>query len=219
MGVYTHSDGNWLSRRGGFLAVLIAFHILMFWALKSGFAIKIAKAITEPIKVEIIEEVKIEEPPPPPPTVQIEMPQIQVPPILVDIPNPPDPPPTALVIQTTPDPVPPAPPTPPPVVSGGTGKASPVVLKPTVRSKPDTADFYPTQSRSLQEEGLVKIRLCYDLKGKVNESTLSESSKFPKLDEAAVRMGKLFQIKPGSTDGKVEAGCVVIPVRFSLKGE
>jgi protein TonB len=140
-----------------------------------------------------------------------------VPPILIDIPLP-EPPPTVLVVQTTPDPVPPRPVIPPQVVPGtGTAKSS-VVVRPSVQSKPDTADYYPNPSRTAGEEGLVKIRLCYDLKGAVGESTLSETSKFPRLDEAAVRMGKRFKIRPGSTDGKLEAGCVVIPVRFSLKG-
>jgi protein TonB len=84
--------------------------------------------------------------------------------------------------------------------------------------KPDPQDFYPGASRSAGEEGVSKIRLCYDVKGKVNESTLAETSKYPKLDDAAVRMGKQFRLKPGTIEGKPQADCVVVPVRFSLKG-
>jgi len=126
MGVYTHSDGNWLTRRGSFLVALIAFHVLLAWALASGFAVKFIKSITEPIKVEIVDEVKPEEPPPPPPEIKMELPPVQVPPVLVDIPNPPDPPPTVLIVETTTQPVPPSPPQPPvsaptarPVVKAG----------------------------------------------------------------------------------------------------
>ncbi|HMA10307.1 MAG TPA: hypothetical protein VKO83_00370, partial [Steroidobacteraceae bacterium] len=58
MGVYTHSSGNFLTRRGGFLVALILFHLVLFWALKSGLAVKILESITEPIKVDIVNEVK-----------------------------------------------------------------------------------------------------------------------------------------------------------------
>ncbi len=215
MGVYTHSSGNWFSRRGTFLVILIAFHILLFWALKSGFATRFVQSITEPIKAEIINEVKPEEPPPPPPTVKIELPPVQVPPILVDIPMA-EPPPTAIVAETTTQKVPPTPPTPP------APPAPPSkVTAAGYAFKPDPADYYPSASRNLGEEGLAKVRVCYDLKGKPVEGgvTVDETSKFSRLDEAAVRYGKAVRVRPGTRDGKVEAGCVVVPVRFSLKGE
>lgn len=213
MGVYTHSSGNWFSRRGTFLVILVAFHVLLFWALKSGFATKFVQSITQPIKAEIINEPKPEEPPPPPPTVKIELPPVQVPPILVDIPLPP-PPPTAIVAETTTEKVPPTPPKPP---------APPAPPRNVVGAgyafKPDPADYYPSASKSLNEEGLAKVRICYDLKGKPEEVTVDESSNFSRLDEAAIRYGKAVRIKPGSVDGKQTTGCVVVPVRFSLKGE
>jgi protein TonB len=212
MGVYTHSDGNWLSRRGTFLVILIAFHMVLFWALKSGFAVKFVKAITAPIKAEIIQNKPEEPPPPPPPQVRIEQPPVQVPPVLVDIPLPVDPPPTVIIAETTTKPTPPAPPTPAPPKPA-------VVVPPGYRFKPDTADYYPNQSRNLGEEGVVKIRACYDLKGNVSEATVSESSNVQRLDDAGIRYGKALKLKPGSVDGKVSAGCVVVPVRFSLKGE
>jgi protein TonB len=219
MGVYTHSSGNWFSRRGAFLGYLIAFHLLLFWALKSGFAVKFIESITEPIKAEIINEPKIEEPPPPPPEVRIEQPKIQVPPILIDIPIPP--PPQALIVETTPDKVPPAPPVPPPPAppaSTGTGRN---VTGAGYAFKPDPADYYPSASRNLGEEGLAKVRVCYDVKGKPlpDGVAISEGSKFSRLDEAAIKYGKAVKVKPGTIDGKPQADCVVVPVRFSLKGE
>lgn len=213
MGVYTHSNGNWFSRRGTFLVILIVFHMLLFWALKSGFAVRFVQAITQPIKAEIINEVKPEEPPPPPPQVRIELPPVQVPPILIDIPMA-EPPPTVIIAKTTTEKVPPSPPTPP---------APPAPPRNVVGAgyafKPDPADYYPSASKSLNEEGLAKVRVCYDLKGKPTEVTADDSSGYSRLDEAAIRYGKAVRIRPGSTDGKVETGCVVVPVRFSLKGE
>jgi protein TonB len=214
MGVYTHSQGNWLSRRGTFLVILIAFHLALFWALKSGFAVKFVKSITEPIKAEIINEVKPEEPPPPPPTVKIELPPVQVPPILVDIPTPPDPPPTVLIAETTTEKVPPTPPTPPVVAP-----PRPVTkTAPGYAFRPDTADYYPNAARTAGEEGSTKVRICYDEKGKVHDSSVAEPSKYPRLDEAAVKYGKAVKVKPGTVDGKVQADCVQMKVTFSLKG-
>src|SRR5690606_2186969 len=114
MGVYTQTNSNWLSRRGGFLFLLIAFHVAFIFALKSGFAVKLIEQITQPIKAEIINEVVPEEPPPPPPEVQMELPPVQVPPVLVDIQLPP-PPPTAIQAPVTTEVQPPAPPPPPQV--------------------------------------------------------------------------------------------------------
>jgi periplasmic protein TonB len=211
MGVYTHSDGNWLTRRGTFLILLIAFHVLLFWALKSGFAVKFIESIAPPIVADIINEVKPDEPPPPPPQVKMEIPPVTVPPVVVDITLPVDAPTTALS-NVTDRPTPPAPP-PPPVAR------APVITKAAVTYKPDVFDYYPSTSRNLGEEGKVKIRICTDVKGKVTEATVPETSGFPRLDEAGVRIGKQFRFKPATEDGKPVAQCFVLPVSFNLKGE
>lgn len=212
MGVYTHSDGgSWFTRRGGFLVILIAFHVVLLLALKSGFAVKFVQSITQPIKAEIINEVKEEEPPPPPPEVKMELPPVQVPPVLVDIQIPFDPPPTALQAPITdkpvPPPAPPAPPAPRPVAA----------TKAVVTYKPDTFDYYPSTSRNLGEEGKLRVRLCVGTNGRVTESTIGESSGIPRLDEAGVRLAKQYRFKPATEDGKPVAQCFLLPVSFSLK--
>jgi protein TonB len=211
MGVYTQTNTNWLSRRGGFLILLIAFHLAFFWALQSGLAVKLVAKITEPIKAEIINEPEIEEPPPPPPEVQMELPPVQVPPVLVDIQLPP--PPTAIQAQVTTDPTPPPPP--PPVV-----QRSVVVTRASVTSKPDPADYYPSASKNLGEEGRVRIRMCINNKGQVTEAAVDEPSKYPRLDQAGVDMAKRYRFKPGTEDGKIrERDCFIQPITFSLNEE
>src|SRR5690606_859713 len=182
MGVYTQTQGNWLSRRGGFLVLLVAFHLGFFWALKSGFAVKLVQQITQPIKAEIINEVKPEEPPPPPPEVQMELPPVQVPPVLVDIQLPP-PPPTAIQAPITTEVVPPAPPPPPQVTR------SVVRTKFSTAYVPDPNDFYPSTSRSMQEEGVVRVHVCWGTNGRVDASQLkvAQSSGYSRLDDAALR--------------------------------
>jgi protein TonB len=213
MGVYTQTQGNWFSRRGVFLIALIGFHLVFFWALKSGLAVKLYEQITQPIKAEIINEVVEEPPPPPPPEVQMELPPVQVPPILVDIQMPP-PPPTAIQAPVTTEVVPPQPSPPPPTVT----RSTPVVsTKAAVISKPDPADYYPPASISMGEQGAVRIRLCIGSNGRVTEAEVDEPSKFPRLDQAGVRMAKAFRFRPGTEDGKVKAtDCFVLPIRFSL---
>jgi protein TonB len=213
MGVYTQTEGNWLSRRGTFLILLIAFHLAFFWALKSGLAVKLIAKVTEPIKAEIINEVIEEPPPPPPPEVQMELPPVQVPPVLVDIQLPP-PPETAIQAPTTTEVVPPTPPVPPPPQA----TRSVVVTKAQLTYRPDVADFYPSSSRNMGEEGKVRLRLCIGANGRVTSAEVIESSKYPRLDEAGVKMAKQYRFKPGTEDGKVrESDCFSQLVTFSLK--
>ncbi len=213
MGVYTQTEGNWLSRRGTFLILLVAFHLAFFWALKSGLAVKLIAKVTEPIKAEIINEVIEEPPPPPPPEVQMELPPVQVPPVLVDIQLPP-PPPTAIQAPTTTEVVPPAPPPPP------AATRSVVVTKAALTYRPDVADFYPSTSRNLGEEGRVRIRLCIGANGRVTTAEVAESSKFPRLDEAGLKMAKQYRFRAGTEDGKTrESDCFIQAITFSLKDE
>jgi periplasmic protein TonB len=216
MGVYTHTDGNWLSRRGSFILLLFLFHAVLLWAVASGFATKFIAEITEPIKAEIINEVKPEEPPPPPPPVKaVEMPPVSVPPVLVDIQIPIETPPP---IQVTTAPPPPGPPAPP--VFGPPAPPAPpatVVVKSAVISRPDTMDFYPPTSISLAEEGRPVVKICWDVKGKVLTSEVSESSGKKRLDDAAIKFGLRIKMRPQTVDGQPTTGCGTQPVVFTLK--
>src|SRR4249920_653203 len=84
MGVYT-TESNWFSRRGIFLLLLILFHVILIWGLKSGFAWKVVAAITPPIVADIINEPKDEKAPPPPPPPKLELPPVEVPPPLAAV--------------------------------------------------------------------------------------------------------------------------------------
>lgn len=214
MGVYTQTQGNWFSRRGGFLLLLVGFHVAFIFALKSGFAVQLIQQITQPIKAEIINEVLPEEPPPPPPEVQMELPPVQVPPVLVDIQLPP-PPPTAIQAPVTTEVIPPAPPPPPQVTR------SVVRTKASVASMPNVDDYYPSASRSLQEEGVVRVQVCWGTNGRVDagQVKVAQSSGFPRLDDAGLKVAQRIRMKPATVDGKPEAECATLPVRFSLKGE
>jgi periplasmic protein TonB len=209
MGVYVH-DTNWASRRMIAFIAMVLFHILLFWALKNGFAIKLMEAMAPPIVADIVqEEVKDDKPPPPPPP-KMELPPVEVPPPVVDISIPVESTTTALSNVTDK-------PAPPP---------APAVAAPTVRtalkvnprsSQPNVDDYYPETSRRLEEEGVAKIRACVGSNGKVKTATLEDSSGFPRLDEAGIKVAKLLRFTPPTVNGQaVDDECGTVPIRFKL---
>src|SRR4051812_43296052 len=111
------------------IGVVIAFHLLVVWALVSGLARKVVEVVRAPIETKVIEEVKPPPPPevvlPPPPKLEAPPPPF-IPPPEIQIQTPPPPQPT--ITATTPTP-PPAPvviaPAPPPVVAAAPAPAAP----------------------------------------------------------------------------------------------
>jgi periplasmic protein TonB len=204
MGVYTRSDGSWLSRRGVFLVALVGFHVLLIWALKSGFAVKFVQQITQPITAVIINEPPPEEPPPPvlEPELEIEEAAIEIPPVLVDIVIPPTP--TALQAPT-----------------GTQGRAGRVVIrtKAGVAAMPKISAFYPPASRAAREQGTVQLKLCYGNDGRVVQAAVAQTSGIPRLDEAAVKLGAQVRMRPATVDGKAVADCMVLPILLSPDAE
>lgn len=88
---------------------------------------------------------------------------------------------------------------------------------PRFARKPLAHDYYPESARTLNQQGTVRIRLCYDDTGLVTTTTLYQSSSFERLDQAALRMGRAYILKPGVINGQPQPGCVVVPIEFSLQ--
>jgi periplasmic protein TonB len=201
MGVYTRSDGSWLSRRGVFLVLLVAFHVVLIWALKSGFAVKLVQQISQPITAVIINEPPPEEPPPPvlEPELELEEAAIEIPPLLVEIVMPPTP--TALQAP----------------IGNSQGRAGRVVIrtKAGVAAMPNLSAFYPPASRSAREQGTVQMKLCYGNDGRIVQAVVVQSSGFPRLDEAAIKLGTQMRMRPATVDGKAIADCMVLPILMS----
>jgi TonB family protein len=84
---------------------------------------------------------------------------------------------------------------------------------------PDPQDYYPSASGALGEQGMVKLRVCYDERGKPSEVTVDQSSGFQRLDEAAIRWGKGVRFKPAVINGQSQPGCAVVPVQFSMEAK
>ncbi len=91
------------------------------------------------------------------------------------------------------------------------------VSPPRFAFMPLVEDYYPAVSRTLNEQGIVKLKLCYDDRGRANQVTVDERSIFARLNEAAVRWGKAVRIIPELLRGQPQPGCVTVPVKFIFK--
>ena len=153
-------------------------------------------------------------PPPPPPQLQ---PRVAVTPPI----NVPAPPPLLL-----PPPPPPAPPAPAPIIAPPAPPA-PEPARPAVITNPDwlrqpsgddIARYYPSRAQTLGREGRATIRCQVTASGTLTGcSVTSEDPSDMGFGDAAMRMSRLFKMRPKTNDGRpVEGASVTIPIRFRL---
>jgi protein TonB len=209
MAAYAH-DADFFSRRGIVFVVIVAFHILLAWALANGLARKVINVIAPPIQTDIIEEVQKRDEPPPPPPPEFERPPVEVPPPEVAIDIPVDTQQSTAITDVTDKPVPMAPPTPPPqrnVKHASIGK-----------NFPSSEDYYPAASKRLGEEGAPTVKVCVGPNGKLTEEpTVAQSSGSARLDEGALKLAKAGRYQPGSIDGQATTDCFSFRIKFELK--
>lgn len=211
----------------GGIGVVIAFHILLVWALINGGAQKIKAAFQEPLETKIVEEVK---PPPPPPDTPP-----PPPPKLLTPPPPFIPPPEVQVQQQPPventisavsnvkplsNELPRGPQIPAGTVSENAKPAAPVVVPASINfeqagCKPE----YPRASLRNEETGTVQLAVTTGADGSVTDVKVVKSSGFRGLDNAvkAQLLSGSCKNKPGTVDGKPQA--TTTPVAYVWKLE
>jgi protein TonB len=204
------SDGSYITRRGIVAVAIIGVHILMFWALASGLAQKVVTVLAENIEADIVDEVKDDEPPPPPPPPEMERPPVEVPPpeVAIDLPMETT---TTAIQDVTDKPPPPAPP-PPPRVAGTAAK---------MKSAADPDQFYPPGAKRREEQGSPVVQACVGPNGRlVREPVVTETSGFPELDGAAIKVAKANRYSPATEGGTaLPESCVKFKVKFVIKAE
>ena len=202
------TDSSFFTRRGIVVVLIIALHILAAWALASGLARKVVEVLAPPIEADIVEEVKQEDEPPPPPPPEMERPPVEVPPPEVSIDLPMETTSTAIVDVTDKTP-PPAPP-PPPRVAGSPAKMTRPV-------NPD--DYYPPGSIRREEEGSPVVQACVGANGRLlREPVVTDTSGFPDLDGAAIKVAKATRYAAGTDNGTaLPESCIKFKVKFVLK--
>jgi protein TonB len=201
-------DSGFFTRRGIVVVVIITLHVLAAWALASGLARKVVEVLAPPIEADIVEEVKPEDEPPPPPPPEMERPPVEVPPPEVSIDLPMET--TSTAIQDVTDKPPPPAPPPPVRVAGSPAKMTRPV-------NPD--DYYPPGSIRREEQGSPVVQACVGPNGRLlREPVVTDTSGFPDLDGAAVKVAKATRYAPGTEAGSALAeSCIKFKVKFVLK--
>jgi TonB family protein len=85
---------------------------------------------------------------------------------------------------------------------------------------PETADFYPSASIRLGEEGISAVRVCVDQRGRLtSEPTTVNGSGSARLDEAALKLARAGSghYRATTEDGQPVNSCYAFGVRFQLK--
>ena len=176
------------SRRLTGLVAVVAFHVVLVYALVHGLARKIVEVVRAPLETKIIEEIKPpppDKPPPPPP------PKLAIPP-------PPYIPPPEVQVQV-------------PTVSAPTITAVTTVKPPEEYRTPAVIDAktcekppYPAAALRGNETGTVRLRFLIDVDGKVLDSKVERTSGSRRLDEAARAGLSLCKFKPATLNGRPE---------------
>ena len=111
-------------------------------------------------------------------------------------------------------PKPPAPPPPEPP------RAS-VITSPDWARRPNADDmqkYYPDRASRMNIEGRATIHCTVDARGQLNGCTVqSEEPETAGFGDAALKLSKLFKMKPQTKDGApVDGGQINIPIAFKL---
>jgi len=217
------------NRRATGLVIAVVVHIAIGYALVSGLARKVVEVIKQPLETKIIEEVKPPPPKPPPPLPpppkMTAPPPPFVPPPEIQIAAPPPPNVISAVTTKPPPPAPfvPAPPAPPaPTPPAPKPAPAPVAPPPSYPASIDSKtcsnsdEFYPRQSRQLNETGTVILRFVVEVNGSLSSVDIEKSSGYRRLDQAARKLLETCKFKPGMVNGKLEKSSSTLEVVWKL---
>ncbi|KWC57904.1 energy transducer TonB [Burkholderia cepacia] len=185
-------------RRFGGIAIAIALHLVLIWALVNGLATRVVQIVQQPIEARIIAPVKPPPPPPPPKPVEkvVSKPRVTAPP--PPFVPPPEvhvqaPPPATITHQDVPvqsAPVHEAPPAPAPVpVAKPVNREIGVVCPNSdeVRS----SIVYPAEAQDNNITGEVTVEFTVDPDGRVTNLRVAQPAD-PVLNRAALNAVKRF---------------------------
>lgn len=210
-------NATWRNRSGPGrlmgLAGVVALHIAALYAFATGMGQRTVEVLRSPLENLVVAEIR----PPQPP--KIAPPKVEVPPPSKIVAKPPpaapkprQPAPVSRpVAAVTPSPL--AAPSLPPVAAPPAVAAiapAPAVPQPVRtaagldKGHPCTPPRYPAASRRAEETGTVELKFLIDTDGSVVESTVSASSGFERLDEAARDALARCRFSPGTVDGRPE---------------
>lgn len=197
------------------IAVVVAMHLLLGWALVSGLGRRVVDVVTPPIETRLIEEPAAPPPPAPvrlppaaaaptppppllpPPEIMIERPPPAPAPAITAPPPPPAPaPPPAEAPAAPAQPAPAAPPAP---------AAAPVRVPGRIDLAGACRPDYPPAARRAQVEGETTIQYEMDTNGRITAARVTKSAGFSRehraLDAASLAAVQNCAGTPASVDG------------------
>lgn len=83
--------------------------------------------------------------------------------------------------------------------------------------QPDPDAYYPSFSKRQGETGKIMVTLSINENGDVTSEAISQSSGFPRLDKAALEIGKRYKFKAYEVNGKPRKVVTNLTVVFNIK--
>ena len=210
---YADQNFGFISLRSSTFFLVLSLHVVLIYGFMTALSHTHRSATPDPLQNQALKNPLPRVLPVPLPDPQLKRVSIEVPKIETVLRYEPDPDsgvtPDALHEQ-----LPPTAPTPSTLhvakrVDGGPGAGF-----------PDTADFYPSPSIHLGEQGISTVRVCVDAKGRLTADPKTvKGSGSARLDEGALKLARAGSghYRAATEDGQPVTSCYPLGIRFQLK--
>jgi len=212
MSAYAQHDVGKLSSRSSTLFLVVSLHAALFYGLLTTLSHIHGSVIPVPLQNRPLDNPHPLQLPPSLPVPQLNRPTIKVPTPDFDVPREPDPS-QVVTADYLREPSPPEsrPTVPGPVklVQGGPGTGFP---------NPD--DFYPELARRMEEQGIVTVRVCVDVNGRLTSDPITlQGAGNARLDEGALKLARAGSghYRATTEDGQPVNSCYPFRIRFQLR--
>jgi TonB family protein len=209
---FARHDEGYFSRRSGTLILVVSLHAVLFYGLMTALSHIHASAIPDPLLNRPVDNPHPRDPPPLLPPPQLNNPKVEARMPEIYVPGEID---TDRELSTTTDPTPPQ--TTP--QSNASHVATQVQGGPGV-GFPDPDDFYPSQARRLEEQGIATVRVCVDPKGRLtSDPSVLQGSGSARLDEGALKLARAGSghYRASTEDGQPVNSCYPFRIRFQIR--
>jgi TonB family protein len=215
-GLIAYADKNFgfISLRSSTFFLVVGLHIVLIYGFMTALSHTHKSAMPDPLQNRDLPASPPRELPPPLPSPALMPWTIDVPKPLVVVPPEPGTDVTANIVEQSPEPN-----LPPQLTETQTQVAKQVAGGPGA-GFPDTADFYPSLSIHLGEQGISTVRVCVDAKGRLtSDPTTVKGSGSTRLDEGALKLAQAGSghYRAATEDGQPVNSCYPLGIRFQLK--
>jgi protein TonB len=186
--------------RSGPLAAVVGIHLLIGYVLLTQMGILKLPTVSQPMQTVFIQD-QPSQPEPKEPDIK---PQVDTPAPELNQPMP------QVEVADLPQADIAAPPS-DNAISANTGAAQ--ELKANQRVEP----IYPATSRRLGEEGVVRLKVLVDERGRPHDVVVASSSGFPRLDQAAVDAVRRWRFEPATDGNRAVSAWGAVSIRFKLE--